>query len=149
MSGSVLGFRSGIKSGNGSSGLQRQQARGHGIAYRFIVEDADQRAAFGQGLADQADHHGAVVASSEAVGSSSSRIGWPPISPRAMLHALLLAAGDVAGGRSHSRRGKFSRASSSAARARASSWLAPRRCSGSATTSSAPTRGIARRNWLT
>ncbi len=51
------------------------QAVGDVIAYGFVMEDTDDGRATGFGFADQFHYGGAVLASSEAVGSSSSRIG--------------------------------------------------------------------------
>ncbi len=63
--------------------------------------------------------------------------------------ALLLAAGEGRGGSDQSSRGRLRADSNSSARARATSRLTPRAVSGSATMSSAETRGTTRRNWLT
>lgn len=51
------------------------QAVGDLLAYGFVMEDTDDGRAAGFGFADQFHYGGAVLASSEAVGSSSSRIG--------------------------------------------------------------------------
>ena len=59
-------------------------------------------------------------ASSEAVGSSSSRIGCPPMKPRARLTRCCSPPEKVAGGRPCSRRGMLSRSSSASASARPS-----------------------------
>ncbi len=73
------------------------------------------------GLLDHADTTtAAFAASSEAVGSSSSRIGWPPMKPRARLTRCCSPPEKVAGGSACRRRGMFRRSSSAAACARAS-----------------------------
>ena len=69
--------------------------------------------------------------------------------PRAMFTRCCSPPEKVAGARLHKRRGTFNRASMAPARWRASSASTPACRSGSATTSSAETRGITRRNWLT
>lgn len=51
------------------------QAVGDVITYGFVMENADDGCAAGFGFSDQFDYGGAVLASSEAVGSSSSRMG--------------------------------------------------------------------------
>ena len=51
------------------------QAVGDVITYSFVMEDAYDGCATGFGFANQLDYGGAVLASSEAVGSSSSRMG--------------------------------------------------------------------------
>ena len=58
-------------------------------------------------------------ASSEAVGSSSSSTGWPPMKPRARFTRCCSPPENVAGGSPCSRRGMFSRSSSSVAMRRA------------------------------
>lgn len=57
------------------------QAVGDVITYGFVMEDADDGRATGFGFANQLDYGGAVLASSEAVGSSSSRMGKSTIKP--------------------------------------------------------------------
>lgn len=69
--------------------------------------------------------------------------------PRAMLTRCCSPPENVAGASPHSRCGTFRRRSMAAARSRASPASMPAMRSGSATTSSADTRGITRRNWLT
>ncbi|ENN84499.1 hypothetical protein RHSP_72570 [Rhizobium freirei PRF 81] len=88
-------------------------------------------------------------ASSDAVGSSSRRMAWSVMKPRAMLTRCCSPPEKVAGGNCQSSGGRFSWASNSAARSRASATVTPRASSGSATTSMAATRGTVRRNWLT
>src|SRR5690606_16868335 len=90
-----------------------------------------------------------LVASSEAVGSSSSSTGWSVMKPRAMLTRCFSPPEKVACGRPNRASGRFSRFSICAARSAAASRATPRATSGSATTSRALTRGTARRNWLT
>lgn len=51
------------------------QAVGDVITYSFVMEDADDGCATGFGFVNQFHHRGADLASSEAVGSSSSRMG--------------------------------------------------------------------------
>lgn len=51
------------------------QAVGDVIAYGFVMEDTDDGRATGFGFADQFTTAALFLASSEAVGSSSSRIG--------------------------------------------------------------------------
>src|SRR5438445_7322457 len=89
------------------------------------------------------------VASSEAVGSSSKRIGCSVMKPRAILTRCCSPPEKVAGGSAQSFSGRLSCANRERAFARAASLSSPRSTSGSATTSSAETRGTVRRNWLT
>src|ERR1019366_298227 len=90
-----------------------------------------------------------LLASSEAVGSSSSRMGCSGSSPRARLMRCCSPPENVAGGRIHSRSGTLKRCSIAAARSMAVSRGTNLMTNGSATMSRADTRGTARRNCVT
>jgi hypothetical protein len=114
------------------------------------VEDAEQGDAGGLLLRDhRRPRRVRFAASSEAVGSSSSRIGMVGDEAARDVDALLLAAGE---GRGRQRPEPLRQVEPGQQGGRPLACLVaatPRRDSGSATTSSADTRGTVRRNWLT
>jgi hypothetical protein len=122
----------------------------HSVAHILVVEDAEQSLP----LRPSCGRSGSITtsrlaASSDAVGSSSSRTGWSVMKPRAMLTRCCSPPENVAGGSDQSFSGRLSSVNSSRARSRGLLRATPRISSGSAATSSADTRGTARRNWLT
>src|SRR3984885_110108 len=90
-----------------------------------------------------------LTASSEAVGSSRIRRSCSPAKPRAMLTRCCSPPEKVAGGKAQRWLGRLRRASNAAARALAASTSSPAPRAAAPTMSSAETRGITRRNWLT
>src|SRR5262249_6269699 len=88
-------------------------------------------------------------ASSDAVGSSRSREGGPAMDPPATLTRFPAPPAHVTGESPHRRSGLRSRPRLARARSLASAAPTPRARSGSATTRTAGTRGMTRRNWLT
>ncbi len=97
-------------SGDGGSGPQRQQARGHGVAHVGVVKNADQARGLRPGLRGSGPpprrgcRRRARPWARPAAGPDGRRS-----SPRAMFTRCCSPPEKVAGGRSHRRRGRFSR----------------------------------------